>query len=142
MMAEFGKRNAACLISAVSLYTAALTAASLMPVGGDSALASTATRRFINNSLHLPAYALLAWLWTAQLRAVMRNSSRGRTMFAACFAAVCFGTCMEIAQHFVPGRGAELRDFLTNSLGVGVAALLMWIRARSIAAGDVMEAAK
>ncbi len=129
-MTSLKRTGTALLVLAALSYTLMLAAASLLPVSSSSPLAATATRRLINNLLHLPAYAVLAWLWTAQFRAVTGRSGRNRVMLAACFAAVGFGTCMELAQSLIPGRKASLGDFVLNASGVGVAALLMWVRAR------------
>lgn len=55
------------LLGTLLLYTVALAVASLMPVSRASSFGATPVRRAINNLLHVPAYALLAWLWTVQL---------------------------------------------------------------------------
>ena len=102
-----------------------------MPVSQASALAATAARRTFNNMLHMPAYGLLAWLCVAQLRAGPHRRPSLRFAAAGCIAALGFGTLMELAQRFVPGRKGTLGDFLLNGAGVCAAALLIWMRGRS-----------
>ncbi|MFO8006916.1 MAG: hypothetical protein R6V05_04180, partial [Candidatus Brocadiia bacterium] len=54
-------------------YSVLLTAASLAPVGKQSPLAATESGRTLSNLLHVPAYAVLTWLWVCSLRAAGRG---------------------------------------------------------------------
>ena len=96
-----------------------------MPVSRDSALAATETRRMINNLLHIPAYGVLAWLWTAQFRAWLTSRRTYRTLLAGCLAAAAFGGLIELAQCAIRGRKGTAGDFLLNCAGVAGAALLL-----------------
>jgi VanZ family protein len=125
--AQSGRRTTigqGLLLLAALAYTGLLAAASLYPVGPDSALAATATRRTINNLLHVPAYSMLAVFWMAALRA--RGTSG---MWIGAGAAFGFGVLMELVQNLVPGRSASAGDFVLNALGV----LLGWAAVRLLA---------
>lgn len=128
MPAESGSRTTmgqGLLLLAAVAYTGLLAGASLYPVGPDSTLAATATRRAINNLLHVPAYSMLAIFWMAALR--------GRGMagtWIGAGAAFGFGVLMELAQNLVPGRSASAEDLVLNALGV----LLGWAAVRLLAA--------
>ncbi|MGD2174287.1 MAG: VanZ family protein [Candidatus Brocadiaceae bacterium] len=109
--------------------TVVLAAASLTPVGRESPLAATPLRRGVSNLLHAPAYCLLALLWSATLYAhgVTQAPRLGALGAGAAFA---FGVVMEVAQAFIPGRGASGTDLLLNGAGAGTAALLVWLLVR------------
>jgi len=116
-------------LAAALAYTALLAWASLYPVAPDSALAATATRRTINNLLHVPAYAVLAVAWIVVLRV-----RAGPAAFTGAVAAFGFGVLMELAQALVPGRSASAGDSALNGLGVllgwGAAQMFATARAR------------
>ena len=113
-----------------------LAAASLMPVRPGSPLGATSIRRTINDLLHIPAYALLAWLWCAQI-----NGWAGRRMtlvplLAGCAGAVGFGALMEVLQHVIPGRVGSMKDLAFNSVGAAAAGVVfLWQTRRQKDAG-------
>ena len=124
-----GRAGRVILLAACVLYSAALALMSLMPVSRGSALAATATRRAINNLLHVPAYGLLAWLYVAQFRGWLASGRtlRPKAAAAGCIAAIGFGAIMEWAQRFVPGRKGTAADFMLNVAGVAAALSLLWL---------------
>lgn len=69
----------------------------------------------LQNLLHVPAFALLAWLWWRALAA------RGvRSMAAAAVAAAiatAYGALDEVHQYFVAGRTASVTDALLDAAG-------------------------
>src|SRR5215831_20146368 len=75
---------------------------------------------------HLPAYGLLTWLLSGVLQGY--GWPQRSALWVAIVIALVFGVGMEFLQGFVPGRG----DVLMNSVGIGMATLLiLW---RSMAA--------
>jgi len=123
------ERGARCLmLFGVIAYSVVLTIVALMPISRDSVLAATATRRIINNLLHVPAYGVLAWLWIVQFRTWLGESSGFRYLVAGCGAAAALGAATELAQGLVPGRKGTMGDLLLNFTGIGIVALLAWLR--------------
>jgi hypothetical protein len=61
---------------------------------------------------HEPAYGLLTWLFAAGMSA-----------------AFVFGLLMKICPAFVSGRVVDSGDIFVNTMGIGMAALLIWWRA-------------
>lgn len=80
----------------------------------------------VQNALHLPAYAALAWAWRWALGAWLRVSSA--RAIGACAIASAYGAFDEWHQSFVPGRYASLTDVVLNVAG---AALGIWLAARA-----------
>ena len=114
-------------------YTTLLAAVSLMPVSRDSALAATAPRRMVNNLLHVPAYVVLAWLWAARIRCRVRCASDLWWILVGSAGAALFGTMMEYAQLYVPGRKGTAADTMLNVIGACAFALSMWLWRRRTA---------
>ena len=87
----------------------------------------------VQNALHVPAYAALAWAWCWALGAWLRvPTARG---FSACVIASAYGLFDEWHQSFVPGRYASLTDVTLDIAGAVIGIwLAAWIasRARSI----------
>jgi len=106
-------------------YSAVLAAASLTPVSPDSTIAATGARRAFNNLLHIPAYGLLALMWSVQLRACSARPRAGDLVLKGAAAAVAFGGALELAQLAVHGRSASLMDFVLNALGAGAMAWIL-----------------
>ncbi len=73
----------------------------------------------VQNALHVPAYAALAWAWRWALGAWLRGST-ATSLFAGAVS-VTYGVLDEWHQSFVPGRYASATDVLFNALGVGLA---------------------
>jgi hypothetical protein len=79
----------------------------------------------VQNALHVPVYAMLAWSWHWALGA-WQNASRAR-IFLACTIASVYGVLDEWHQSFVPGRFASLTDAVFNVAG---AVLGVWLAVR------------
>ena len=127
--------------SGAAAYTAALVAVSLLPSGTgplkgwDASLSPD-----LQDALHLPAYSGLVVLW------VLTWSTRFRTGAAAVLVitvfCTAFGTAMEAAQYFIPGRTCSLSDGLVNVLGaiLGCVGVIAWRRlhpAKALASTDI-----
>jgi len=67
--------------------------------------------------LHFGAYLALSALPVIGFRDRKRGILAGLSMFV-------LGVLMEAAQHFAPGRAAELSDVMANSAGVSCGTLL------------------
>ncbi len=116
---------------ALLAYMALLAYASLKPIEPRTAAAISATRRAVNNLLHVPAYGLLAVLWMLVLGGTAHSARRLRTILVACLAAVLFGAVMEVLQGLtVRGRMAGWEDLGLNTLGAVLAgiATALWHR--------------
>jgi len=82
----------------------------------------------VQNALHVPAYAALAWAWCWALGPWLRAPSA--RAIGACAIASIYGAFDEWHQSFVPGRYASLTDV---ALDVAGAVLGIWL------AGQVMR---
>ena len=80
----------------------------------------------VQNALHVPAYAALAWAWRWALGAWLRASIA--QMICAFAIASAYGVFDEWHQSFVPGRYASLTDV---ALDVAGAALGIWLADRA-----------
>jgi VanZ family protein len=75
----------------------------------------------VQNVLHVPAYAALAWAWRWALVAWLRHTV---AIAVSAFAvAALYGLIDEWHQSFVPGRYASLTDVALDAVG---AALGIW----------------
>lgn len=81
----------------------------------------------IQNVLHIPAYAILAWSWHWALRAWVRTPSA--PTIGACSITSLYGIFDEWHQSFVPGRFASLTDVALDFAG---ALLGIWLANRMI----------
>jgi hypothetical protein len=79
----------------------------------------------VQNALHVPAYAALAWAWCWALVAWLRTQSA--RAISACAIASVYGVFDELHQSFVPGRYASLTDV---TLDVAGAVIGIWLVAR------------
>lgn len=66
------------------------------------------------------ALTALLWLGTAD-----------RMRFIMVFAGIALGACDEIHQMYLPGRVADVRDFLADAAGSLTAAAMMYFHTRS-----------
>ena len=75
------------------------------------------TEQIISNLAHIPAYALMAFLW---LKAFERRNAGHSFMAAALilFALILFAVSDEIHQSFIPGRFASYMDIGLDLLGI------------------------
>ena len=80
----------------------------------------------VQNVLHVPVYAALAWSWHWAFRAWVDSAKA--TAIGACTIALAYGALDEWHQSFVPGRLASLTDIALNAVGT---ALGMWLAARA-----------
>jgi VanZ family protein len=78
----------------------------------------------LQNLLHVPAYALLTWLWSRALR--QRGWRTRPAILTAAAVAIAYGALDEVHQYFVPGRFASVTDALLNA--AGAAAVLVAVR--------------
>lgn len=75
----------------------------------------SAFQQMAYNAIHVPAYAVFAYLWVCTL-----GKTNNQTLFWVFFISVSYGILMEIGQSFIPGREASLSDAMLNALGAGV----------------------
>lgn len=88
---------------------------------------------WLQNALHVPAYAILAWTTWWALGAWLREPST--KVISACAIASAYGIFDEWHQFFVPGRYASFIDVILDLAGVAVGIwLAAWTgsRARTI----------
>jgi VanZ family protein len=84
----------------------------------------------VQNALHVPAYAALAWTWYWALGAWLRVPVA--RAIGACAIASAYGVFDEWHQSFVPGRYASLTDVVLNVAGVALGIwLAAWIESRA-----------
>ena len=74
-------------------------------------------QRIISNLAHIPAYALLSFLW---LKSFAGSTSRNHIIASSFILAglVLFAITDEIHQSFVPGRSASFMDIGLDLLGI------------------------
>jgi len=78
----------------------------------------------VQNLLHVPVYAGLAWVLAQALR------GRRHAPLLAAAIAVAYGALDEVHQMLVPGRTASVTDALLNALGAGLVAAWLTLRRR------------
>jgi hypothetical protein len=71
--------------------------------------------------LHVPAYGLLAWIGITGLQ--RRGWPLSSAVVAASLFALAFGLWTETLQLSVPGRGLELKDLISDGIGVVAAGI-------------------
>ncbi len=108
----------------VILWMVALFALSSLPGDTDTDLAPLSPITWVppalQNLLHLPAYALLGWLWYHALAS--HRWTPTLTLLAAFVLASLYGAFDELHQVFVPGRFASLTDLAANVIGSALGA--------------------
>ena len=72
---------------------------------------------------HITGYALLTALWAWALQGVVR-----RPVLIAVSIAFAYACTDEFHQTFVHGREGTPRDVVIDSIGIAIAALLIWMR--------------
>ena len=75
---------------------------------------------------HALAYAVLGAATLRGLAGARRAGATARAALLAAVLAAAYGAADEFHQSFVPGRSAELRDFLADALGAAAGAGLGW----------------
>jgi hypothetical protein len=91
----------------------------------------------ILDSLHAPAYGLLAWLGITGLQ--RRGWPCLLALTAGCLFAFVFGLWTETLQLSVPGRGLEIKDLITDGLGIAVAGIMRSRQISSVRAVSVRD---
>ena len=110
-------RRKKVILAVTCLYVLLLSAASLLP-SGTRALGGwdLSISPDLQNALHVPAYAALQILATLCVWSLLRAGlAAGLWVALAC---CLFGSLLECAQAFIPGRMASLTDVLLNLAGV------------------------
>jgi len=72
----------------------------------------------MQNFLHVPVFAAVAWAWHWALAAWLRAPAA--RPLVACAVAIAYGVCDEWHQSFVPGRYASLVDVLLDASGAAI----------------------
>ncbi len=113
------RRSAGAWWAVTAAYGLALATASVLPSGEDAPGGwDKAISPSLQNALHVPAYAGLAWLACA---AWSRSGGMHlRQVLAVFVAAVVFGVALEFAQAGIPGRTASAWDAVLNVAGAAV----------------------
>ena len=110
-----------------------LSSLPVTPLNDDAALHDLLYRMpsSVQNALHVPAYAVLAWtIWWA-LGAWLRAPNA--RLISACTIASAFGVFDEWHQSFVPGRHASLIDVTLDVAGAVLGIwLAVWIGSRTV----------
>ncbi len=106
-------------ITAAVLLTLLIAGVSSMPAGTMGGTGS-AVEQIASNLLHIPAFALLTFLWIKafSLEDTKRKSGKTKAMAWLLIALVCFGALSEYQQSFVTGRFASFMDFGFNLIGI------------------------
>jgi VanZ family protein len=100
------------------------------PIPGEG---KTMPWQVFHNSLHIPAYALLTYLWLLRFG----NVTKKRLILAASIA-IAYGILIEYLQSFTPGRTPSLMDVGLNTVGVAVVVLISWNRLRAVGRDGVV----
>lgn len=80
---------------------------------------TAALKTIVYNGVHIPLFALLAWLWCWSLIGWNVTLNR-RLMIAFCLTAV-YGVVDEWHQSFTPGRDTSFLDVMLDMLGAYIA---------------------
>jgi VanZ family protein len=109
-MFNYKYTSLALLSTLLIIYASSIPDQALL---GDNSL----VEQIISNLAHIPAYALLTFLW---LKAFERRSVSHSFMVAAfiSFGLILFAVSDEIHQSFVPGRFASFMDIGLDFLGI------------------------
>lgn len=107
----------AWLLAAIIL-TLSITWMSSMPAGTMGGTGSPG-EQIASNLLHIPAFALLSFLWIKAfgLESANRKGNK-KALVWLLLALACFGALDEVHQSFVPGRFPSFMDFSLNLLGI------------------------
>ena len=79
--------------------------------------------------IHFIEYTIFAFLWGLALRHAQTPGSSALLIFL--ISGLLFAVSDEIHQSFVPGRDADVRDFLADAGGIITGMLFFLIRRRS-----------
>ncbi|MFH0753957.1 MAG: VanZ family protein [Candidatus Omnitrophota bacterium] len=87
---------------------------SLMPLQAPDEPQSFLKQLFFN-SLHIPGYSLMTFLWVNSFKRVNAKSLAYSAMIC-----LLFGILMEYLQSFTAYRSADFGDIVRNALGIGI----------------------
>jgi hypothetical protein len=87
--------------------------------------------------LHAPAYGFLAWLGIIGLQ--RRGWPRPLALTGGCLFASVFGLWTETLQVSVPGRGLEVKDLVTDGLGIVIAGMMVSRQTKSLRAFSMVD---
>jgi VanZ family protein len=76
-----------------------------------------------HNFAHVPAYAVLTWLWWRALR--VAQWSLGASLAGSALIAFAYGIFDEVHQYFVPGRFLSGTDAALNAAGCLLAVVVI-----------------
>ncbi len=115
---------------APALYMALILALSSIPgsTGPDTVPGPAAwIPPIVSNTLHVPVYAGLGFLWARALTLGTRLRLRDATLTALVIAAV-FGGIDELYQGLIPGRTTALGDWVADATGAifGCLVFMRW----------------
>ncbi len=105
--------------TAALLATLVIVAVSSIPAGTMGGTGST-SEQVASNLLHIPAFAVLTFLWIKALRLDQTGRRAGgrKAMVWLLMALTCFAALSEFQQSFVLGRFASFMDFVLNLIGI------------------------
>ncbi|MBI5343883.1 MAG: VanZ family protein [Deltaproteobacteria bacterium] len=87
----------------------------------------------IDKAYHFGAYAIMGWLTAMALRRPILEkpfSMPGGKVVGLSFAVTfLFGAVIEVFQHYIPGRNAEMLDAVANGAG-GLVGALIYVKLR------------
>jgi VanZ family protein len=106
--------------AASALWTAAVLALALSPMGGSSWVMDTFGDKFA----HAFAFVVGGVLWVKTIETISRLSRWG-TMILGTVATLVVGVAIEILQSYIPSRQADMRDFEADVVGVLLALALI-----------------
>ena len=106
--------------AAAVLAALGIVGVSSMPAGTMGGGTGSATEQVVSNLLHVPAFAVLTFLWikTFHLEHAERKPVKRKAMVWLLVALTCFAAMTEVQQAFVPGRFASFMDFVLNLAGI------------------------
>lgn len=87
---------------------------------------------FQDKGVHFIEYLVLGFLCAYAARRTWLDRAPARTILFGAFLAAAWGFSDELHQAFVPGRSADIVDFVADTLGASAGALLYAIGERII----------
>jgi VanZ family protein len=109
---------------------AGLFSINTMSPDADEKIAGVYLNRYVQDSLHIPLFGVLMFLWILALEQLPNFKERAVSLsFIICMA---YTALEETLQVFIPGRYGSLSDVAFNAVGCGVAVLLYKRIARSV----------
>ena len=82
----------------------------------------------LDKLVHFGIFGLLSWLMIRGLLKFNEVKDKITPIVISLVFPTIYGGIIEILQHFIPGRGPDILDFLANTLGIlmGVVTFLMF----------------